>query len=196
MSSWVRQGLLLQLVQCRVEFDKAFCCSRSNVELSSTRLSVVPRPVSSCACQGFPLYQVQCRVEFNEAFCCTWSNRELSSTRLSVLPGPMSSWARQGFPLYQVQCRADLVKAFSCTKSNVELSSTRLAVTRSYVHVILQCFMFLSLSSCNLIGRFRNLKTRYFSEKSKRTRLLQFRRNIVKILKRLDISGCSVPKRV
>ena len=122
---------------------------QSNVELSSTRLSVVSGPMSSWVRQGLLLYQVQCRVELDKAFSCTGSNVELSSTWLSVVPGPMSSWnglgfllyqvqclVGQDFPLYQVQCRVELDKAFRCTRSNV--------------HVILVfCVLFPKLLSSN-----------------------------------------------
>jgi len=97
MSSCTRQYFLLYQVQCRVTIDSAFCCTRSNVELQSTVLSVVPGPMSSYNRQYFLLYQVQCRVQ---------------STVLSVVPGPMSSYNRQCFLLYLVIYRAHIDTLF------------------------------------------------------------------------------------
>jgi hypothetical protein len=65
-------------VQCRVELDITFRCTMSNVELSSTSLSV---------------YHVQGRVELDITFRYTMYNVELSSTSLSV---------------YHVKCRVEV----------------------------------------------------------------------------------------
>jgi len=89
-----------------------FLFTRSNVEINSEKLFVVPDPMSSWTRQRFPLYQVKCWVKFDNSFHCTRSNVELDSTALSTVPGPMSSYTRQHFPLYHVKYRTQIVTLF------------------------------------------------------------------------------------
>jgi hypothetical protein len=86
--SKVSTSFLLYWLQCRAQLDIVFRSIRSNVELSSTPLSVV---------------RVQCRAKLDITFHSTRSNStrsnvELNSTSLSILPGPMSSQTQHHFP--------------------------------------------------------------------------------------------------